>query len=291
MDETHSAGKVGWIGLGKMGLPICRRLSDAGFAVQVYCRSDEKARLAASEGFAVERSLAGTARACDFVVSAVSDDGALLDIVLADGGLRQNLSGSQVYIDASTVSPVASARVAAALPPGCAYLRSPVSGSTALAAQGGLTALVSGPREAFEAATKLFAAFTRKAFLVGDGEEARALKLAINAMLGATSALLAESLRLARKAGLDAEHAMNVIAESAVGSPLIQYKRAAVATGDYTAAFSVEQMLKDLDLAMDAARTASCDMPLIASVREQYRAAMARGLGDRDFFVLTAKDA
>jgi 3-hydroxyisobutyrate dehydrogenase-like beta-hydroxyacid dehydrogenase len=205
--------------------------------------------------------------------------------------LRQNLSSSQVFIDASTVSPVASARVAAALPQGSAYLRSPVSGSTALAAQGALTALVSGPRDAFEAATKLFAAFTRKAFLVGEGEEARALKLSINAMLGATSALLAESLRLTRKAGLDAETAMNVIAESAVGSPLIQYKRAAVATGDYAAAFSVKQMLKDLDLVMDAARTVSCDMPLIASVREQYRAAMARGLGDRDFFVLTAKDA
>ena len=205
--------------------------------------------------------------------------------------MRQNLSGSQVFIDTSTVSPAASARVAAALPPGGAYLRSPVSGSTALAAQGALTALVSGPRDAFEAATKLFAAFTRKAFLVGDGEEARALKLAINAMLGATSALLAESLRLTRKAGMDAETAMNVIAESAVGSPLIQYKRAAVATGDYTAAFSVKQMLKDLDLALDAARTASCDMPLIAGVREQFRAANARGLGDRDFFVLTAKDA
>ena len=129
------------------------------------------------------------------MASAISDDKALLDIALADGGLRDCLSREQIYIDMSTVSPEASARVAEVLSPiGCAYLRAPVSGSTATAMQGALTALVSGPADAFGAMADFFAAFTKKAFLVGAGEEARYLKLAINAMLGATSALLAESL-------------------------------------------------------------------------------------------------
>ena len=80
-------------------------------------------------------------------------------------------------------------------------------------------------------------------------------------MLGATSALLAESLDLARRGGLDMRTVMEVVAESAVGSPLIQYKRAAVVSGDFTAAFSVSQMLKDFELIAEAAAgdaTATC---------------------------------
>jgi len=275
-----------------MGLPICNRLRSAGFEVKALCRTAERERLAGAQGFEVARTLSDSAKNCNFVVSAVPDDKALLDIVLSDGGLAQSLTDSQIYLDTSTVSPAASRRVGEALASiGCAYLRAPVSGSTATAAQGALTALVSGPENAFEAAKDFFAAFTRKAFLVGQTEEARTLKLSINAMVGATSALLAEALNLARRGGLDVQTVMDVVAESAVASPLLQYKRAAVTTGDYTAAFSVSQMLKDFDLIVEAAQATSCEMPLAAGIRETYRAAVARGLGDRDFFVLTAENA
>ncbi len=289
-NETTARSKVGWVGLGKMGLPICKRLRDAGFQINALRRSEEKEMLARSHGFTGTRTLAETAVGCKFVASAISDDSALVDIVLGAGGLREVLLDSQIYVDISTVSPEASLRVAEALKPtGCAYLRAPVSGSTATAAQGALTAMVSGPASAFAAATDLFAAFTRKTFHVGGAEEARILKLAINAMVGATSALLAESLALARSGGLGDETVMSVVAESAVASPLLQYKRGMVVSGEYPAAFSVSQILKDFGLITRAAEAASCPMPLIASIREQYRAAELRGLGDRDFFVLTAK--
>jgi 3-hydroxyisobutyrate dehydrogenase-like beta-hydroxyacid dehydrogenase len=282
--------KVGWIGVGKMGLPICQRLKAAGFQVKALCRSGVKEELATANGFEIARTVAEAARGTDLVVSAVSDDKALLDIVLGGDGLRENLTGAQIYMDASTVSPQVSAQVAQGLSSiGCAYLRAPVSGSTATAAQGALTALVSGPAEAFNALTDVFAAFAGKTFLVGQAEEARSLKLSINAMLGATAALLAESLDLARRGGLDTKTVMDVVAASAVGSPLIQYKRAAVTTGDFTAAFSVSQMLKDFDLIAGAAAATACDLPLIESVRQRYRTAAAHGLGDRDFFVLTAE--
>ena len=291
MVAINASARIGWIGMGKMGLPICKRLRGAGFQVRVLCRNSGAEAIATTNGFELGRTIAETAKGADVVASAISDDKALCDIALAVGGLKDCLSRDQVYIDTSTVSPDASARVAEALSRvGCAYLRAPVSGSTTSAMQGALTALVSGPADAFGAMAGFFAAFAKKAFLVGASEEARYLKLSINAMLGATSAFLAESLMLARKGGMDIQTIMDVVSESAVASPLIQYKRETITTGDYTAAFSASQMLKDYDLIEQAAAATSCDMPLISSVRNAYRAAVARGLGDQDFFVLTSGD-
>jgi 3-hydroxyisobutyrate dehydrogenase-like beta-hydroxyacid dehydrogenase len=292
MRPIKAPARIGWIGMGKMGLPICKRLQGAGFQVRVLCRNPAAESVAATNHFEAARSISEVANGADVIASAISDDRALLDITLADGGLRGCLSREQIYFDTSTVSPQASARVAEALAPtGGAYLRAPVSGSTATAAQGALTALVSGPAEAFGGMADVFAAFAKKAFLVGAGEEARYLKLSINAMLGATSALLAESLMLARKGGMSIQTIMDVVSESAIASPLILYKRATITTGDYTAAFSASQMLKDFDLIERAAAATSCDLPLISNVRNVYRAAVARGLGDQDFFVLTSGDA
>jgi 3-hydroxyisobutyrate dehydrogenase-like beta-hydroxyacid dehydrogenase len=291
MVAINASAKIGWIGMGKMGLPICKRLHGAGFQVRAPCRNDGAEAVATASGFEVGRTIEETAKGADVVASAIPDDKALCDVALADGGLKDCLSREQVYIDTSTVSPDASARVAEMLSQiGCAYLRAPVSGSTTTAMQGALTALVSGPADAFGEMADFFAAFAKKAFLVGSGEEARYLKLSINAMLGATSALLAESLMLARKGGMDIQTIMDVVSESAIASPLIQYKRGAITSGDYTAAFSAAQMLKDYDLIEQAAAATSCDMPLISSVRNVYRAAVAQGLGDQDFFVLTSGD-
>jgi 3-hydroxyisobutyrate dehydrogenase-like beta-hydroxyacid dehydrogenase len=292
MVAIKASARIGWIGMGKMGLPICKRLRGAGFRIRVLCRNGESASIATTNGFEVAGTISETANGADVVASAISDDKALLDITLGEGGLEACLFPKQVYIDTSTVSPEASARVAEVLSRiGCLYLRAPVSGSTATAIQGALTALVSGPADAFGAMADFFAAFTKKAFLVGSGEEARYLKLSINAMVGATSALLAESLMLARKGGMDIQTIMNVVSESAIASPLIQYKRATITAGDYTAAFSASQMLKDFDLIEQAAEATSCDMPLISSIRNVYRDAVARGFGDQDFFVLTSEDA
>jgi 3-hydroxyisobutyrate dehydrogenase-like beta-hydroxyacid dehydrogenase len=292
MAAIQASAQIGWIGVGKMGLPICKRLRGAGFQVKALCRNGASESIAAANGFQVARTISETVAGAGVVVSAISDDKALAAVVFGESGLKDSLGRDQIYIDMSTVSPEASGRVAEALSHvGCAYLRAPVSGSTATAEQGALTALVSGPAEAFRAMADFFAAFTKKAFLVGSGEEARYLKLSINAMLGATSALLAESLMLARKGGMDIQTIMSVVSESAVASPLIQYKRGAITTGDYTAAFSVSQMLKDLDLIEQAASATSCEMPLLSNIRNVYRAAFARGLGDQDFFVLTSPDA
>ena len=152
MVAITASAQIGWIGVGKMGLPICKRLQGAGFQVRALCRNGASESIATTNGFEVARTIGETAEGADVVVSAISDDKALAAITFAEGGLKDSLRREQIYVDMSTVSPEASAQVAEALSPvGCAYLRAPVSGSTATATQGALTALVSGPAEAFGA--------------------------------------------------------------------------------------------------------------------------------------------
>jgi 3-hydroxyisobutyrate dehydrogenase-like beta-hydroxyacid dehydrogenase len=174
---------------------------------------------------------------------------------------------------------------------GAAYLRAPVSGSTATAQAGTLTSIVSGPRQQYERLEPFFATFTRKTFHVGNGEEARFLKIAINGMVGATSALLAEMLALAGKGGLSSAAALEVISQSAVASPVIGYKREMIETGDYTPAFTVEQMMKDFDILLSVGRSIHAPLPLTSQIRQQYEAAWLNGHADRDFFVLVQQTA
>lgn len=137
--------KIGWIGLGKMGFPICKRLA-AQFDVMALTRNSEATNRAAQANLQGRSSIREVVDGAEIVASAVSDDAALLDIVFRDDGLKDSLKASQVFVEISTVSPNASARVAAAMSAiAVDYLRSPVSGSTATASQGALTAILSGP--------------------------------------------------------------------------------------------------------------------------------------------------
>src|SRR6476620_8053478 len=132
--ETNDIKTIGWIGLGKMGLPICRRLTEAGFGVTVYARNEASAAKATAEGFAIERDL-GKLASADVVISAITDDTALLGFATPD--FIKALRSGQIVIDISTVSPTASAELAARISPtGASYLRAPVSGSTTHAANG-----------------------------------------------------------------------------------------------------------------------------------------------------------
>ena len=283
---------VGWIGLGKMGLPICQRLAAQDFEVTALARNPEGRERAARAGLQSAATIGDVVAGAKIVASTISDDDALLDIVFKVGELKEALNPSQIFIELSTVSPGVSQRVAEAMSAmGVEYLRSPVSGSTATAAQGGLTAVISGPAAALERLKDFYAAFTRKTVLVGPAEEARYLKLVLNALVGATSALLAEALAMGRKGGLDLAAMMDVIGQSAVASPLLQYKRDMVVNGAYEAAFAVRQMMKDFDIIAEVSRRDHCPTPLIAQIRQQYEAAFANGRGDLDFFVLVEEAA
>jgi 3-hydroxyisobutyrate dehydrogenase-like beta-hydroxyacid dehydrogenase len=276
--------RVAWIGAGKMGLPICKRLKAAGHDVCVLARRPQRAKALGEFGFAVATTVPDLIHEADIVFTAVSDDQALSDVVLNDS-FRTVLSASAVFIDMSTVSPAISAKIATHLTR-IAYLRSPVSGSTGMAEAGTLTALVSGPKQAFNDMADIFASFTKKVFHLGEGEEARFLKLAINSMVAATSALLGEALAFGLKGGMTHAAMLDVITQSAVASPLIGYKKDMIISGDYKPAATLNMLKKDLDLLLTTAQEHHTPLPVNSMIRDIYAAASDKGLGERDFFVL-----
>lgn len=277
--------RIAWIGAGKMGLPVCKGLKAAGHDVHVLARTQERAKEFVALGLQTAASVATLIKDADIIFTCVSDDSALNDVVFDDSFMAA-LPKRATFIDMSTVSPAISAKIADHLPEGVDYLRSPVSGSTGMAEAGTLTALVSGPKTAFDAMEPVFAAFTKKAFHLGVMEEARYLKLAINSMVAATSALLGEALAFGLKGGLSNEAMLDVITQSAIASPLIGYKRDMIVSGDYKAAATLNMLAKDLDLLLSAATETKTPMPVNTLIRQTYKSAADKGLGDMDFFVL-----
>jgi 3-hydroxyisobutyrate dehydrogenase-like beta-hydroxyacid dehydrogenase len=276
--------RIGFIGLGHMGIPICRRLLEAGLALTVYNRTAEKANQLVVAGADLVGSPAELASRVDLVISTLADDQALIEVSLDEHGVLAGAKEGLLFVDMSTVSPAESARVAAACHAvGVDYLRAPVSGSTALAAAGKLTILASGPRARYEEALEVFKILGEQHFYLGTGEEARFMKLALNMMVGTTIAALSESLVLGHKAGLDWRQMLEVFCNSALASPLVRYKAPQLAERDFAPTFALRLMSKDFDLALNAASQLEVSAPVTALVRQLYQAAAGCGWNQRDF--------
>ncbi len=275
---------VGWIGVGKMGLPMCRNLLKAGFTLTAFNRTQAKLAPLVAQGASAAGSLREVAVA-PVVISMVSDDAALRSVALGEDGVLANAAKGSLYLDMSTVSPEASAEVAGeARDRGVDYLRAPVSGGVALAETANLTVLMSGGGQAQDRCLALLQAMSSKQIPVGDAEEARYLKLLINMMVASTAAIVGEALTYGRRGGLAWETMLEAVGASAVASPLIGYKLGPLKQRDFTPTFSVEQMMKDLDLLLRSGQEVHAPLPFAAMVSQIFAAAEAQGDGAQDFF-------
>jgi 3-hydroxyisobutyrate dehydrogenase-like beta-hydroxyacid dehydrogenase len=278
--EQHLA----WIGLGKLGLPMAARIAGAGHRIVGHDLSAARVDAARQRQIVVAGSREQVLKGASAVVTSLPDDHALEAALLGDGGLLAAMTPREILVDTSTVSAEASARVAAeAERRGIAYLRAPVSGNPVLAERGELTVLASGPRAAFERIRPSLAAFSKAQHYLGEQEQARYAKLAINLMIAVSAGMMAEALTLARKGGVDPGQMLDLMVDSAIGSPMVKYKAPPLKAGDYSSTFSCRQMAKDLDLILAAARGADMPAPLAAQQRESYSALIASGEGDDDF--------
>jgi len=275
---------VGAIGLGNMGAAFAERILAAGFPLVVYSRTAEKAHAIGALGADVAESMQDLARRADVLLTSLPDDRALEDVaaeVLGSAGT------GAVLVDTSTVSPSASARVAAlAEAASVGYVRAPVSGNPSVVRAGTLTVMVSGPRVAFLSAEPVIGALGPTVYHLGDGEEARVVKLAINAMVAGLAELMSEALVLGEASGIDRAALLEVMGSSAAGAPFVRYKTEAILRDDYSATFTTALMEKDVDLILAVAADAEVELPLAGALKPLLRAAIDGGYADQDFMAL-----
>ncbi len=280
---------IGWIGTGLMGGPMCRNLLTAGFTLSAFNPTIAKVTPLEALGARRAADIAALAGSAPIVISMISDDKALHAVALGPKGVLVNAKPGTIYVDMSTVTPMASAIVATeAAKCGVAYLRAPVSGGVALAEAAKLTVIASGPKDAYERCLPAFAAMSAKQFRLGPNEEARYLKLSLNMMVGAMGALLGEALAFGRRGGLDWATMLDVFNQSAIASPLLGYKSVPLKARDFSPTFTTKMMAKDFDLLLATAKETTVPLPLSGLIRQLYATSIAQGRGDDDFFALTA---
>ena len=267
--------QIAWLGLGLIGLPMASRLAAAGWKVNGFDVNPERMKMAAQRGISAATSAARALEGAQLVFTSMPNEKVFVEVL---SGLRTQA----IVVDTSTVGPQASAKVAAAMK--TQYLRAPISGSVGHAESGQLTTFVSGPRAAFDAASDAFKAYTRAQFWVGEGEEARYAKLAVNLMVAVTAGMMKEALALGTKGGISWEKMLELISESVVASPVVKYKLEPVKKHDYTPTATTSLVLKDVDLMVAAAKAEGVDLPLAAVMQHLFRRAADHGLAERDFF-------
>jgi 3-hydroxyisobutyrate dehydrogenase-like beta-hydroxyacid dehydrogenase len=275
---------VGLIGLGNMGSAFAERLLDAGFDLAVHNRTRARAEPLAERGATVAETALDLAAGADVVITSLSDDGAFESV--AESVIGAARPGTAL-VDASTVSPEASARVAAlAEPAGVEYLRAPVSGNPGVVRAGNVAFIVSGPSTAFDRAEPVLRAIGSTIHVVGGAEQARVVKLAINLVIAGLAELMAEALVLGERSGVSRESLLETMGDSAVGAPFVKYKTEPLLRDDYSATFTTNLMEKDLDLVLDAAAAANVRLPLAGEIKELLRGTIEAGYGDDDFMAL-----
>jgi 3-hydroxyisobutyrate dehydrogenase-like beta-hydroxyacid dehydrogenase len=279
-----STMRIGWIGIGKMGLPMATHVLRAGHEVIGFDPTPGALAGLVAAGGRAAASVRDAAAGVGLVVSSVPDDAALRKIAVGAEGVLSALRAGDVFVDTSTVSPEVSQEVArAAAAVGVDYVRAAVSGNPVVARAAGLTVFMSGPQPACERVEPVLACFGSRVFRVGDAEQARTMKLVLNLMIAVSAGMMAEALVLGEKGGLDWTQMLDVIGQSAVGSPMVNYKLPPLKARDYASTFSCRQMVKDLDLILGACGQYGAPAPLAAQMRQMYGALVATGSGDDDY--------
>ena len=273
---------LGWIGAGRMGTPLCRRLLAAGATLHVTDPDHARVAALATEGAHPAATAAAVAEQASVTFSMVPNDLALLAVAQ---DVARTIRPGQVFVDLSTVSPAASARVAELMAErGADYLRCPVSGSTATAASGALTLFLSGPEAAMDRCAPLLAVLGRETLRCGAAEEARAVKLMVNLVVALTPAVIGEALAFGGRLGLEWDGMLDALSRSVAGSPLLAYKVDMLKARDWTPAADVDLVAKDVDLALSVGQREGVPMPLSALARQFAAAFQASGEGGLDFF-------
>jgi len=282
--QDQSKPTIGFIGLGHMGSHMAPRLVAAGYPLTVYDRTREKAQAIA------DATVAGTpaevAARSEVVISIVTDDAALDEVMLGPDGVLAGTHAGSVIIDMSTVSPRASRHLfQEARAKGVAMLDAAVSGSVPQVEQGSLVIFVGGEQETYERCQPILGILGQSSFYMGPSGMGTTMKLVVNTLLGLGMQALAEAITLGEKAGLSKDVLLDVLGQTAVLTAGQKAKLDNVRRGQYPTTFALSLQHKDLYLIINEAYEVSVSMPATAVALQMYSAALTRE-GDADFSIM-----
>ena len=289
------AARLGWIGAGRMGFEMARRLAKSGCDIAVWNRTPAKAEPLAKDGAKIADSLPDLA-GCDIVFCMVSTFDDVKEVIAGPKGLLSKASGKgrvpRMVVECSSISLEGSAELRKILTGhGVELLSAPVSGNAKVIRAGKLTFVVSGPRAAYDAAAPYLAMMGQGSSYVGEGELSRIVKICHNVMLGVVTQCMAEITVLAQKAGVPRHAFLDFLNKSVMGSTFTRYKAPAFVNLDFHVTFTPYLLRKDLDLGLEAGRRFEVPMPLASITRDLVQSMMGQGMTGEDFSTLLLQQA
>lgn len=281
--------KIAFIGLGNMGGGMAANLVKAGHDVHAFDLAPDALARAAENGCTTYTSVRDAVQGADAVVSMLPN-GAIVDSVYA-ADVIGHAPASALLLDCSTIDVATARKVAdAAAAAGYAMVDAPVSGGIAAANGGTLTFMVGGSDDAFARAEPILSAMGKAVIHAGAGGAGQAAKICNNMILGATMIATCEAFALADKLGLDLQTFYDISSKASGQSwsmtsycPVPGVGPASPADNQYQGGFAAALMLKDLKLALEAAKSAGADVPMGTRAEELYAAFNAAGNGALDF--------
>jgi len=272
--------KVGFIGLGIMGMPMARNLIKAGFEVIVYNRTTSKAEQMVSEGAKKAGSPKEVAEESPVVITIVSDTPDVESVILGENGVIEGIKLDSVVIDMSTISPQATQKIAIRLSEKKAYmLDAPVSGGEQGAINGTLSIMVGGDAKIFDRCRPILEAMGKSIIHVGANGMGQTVKLMNQILVAGTLNAVVEALIFAQKSGVDLEKALEAVKGGAAGSWQLSNLAPRIIKRDFRPGFMVDLIQKDLRLVMGAAEAAKAPLPITSFIHQMYYSLQSAGEG------------
>jgi 3-hydroxyisobutyrate dehydrogenase-like beta-hydroxyacid dehydrogenase len=278
--------KIGFVGLGHMGGNMAARFLAAGYPVYGEERSREHAQHLVDAGLGWRETPRAVAETADVVFTSLPDDRVLEEVASGPDGILAGLEAGKTWVDVSTVSPRASRELADRVrAQGATMLDAPVSGSVPQVQSGTLEIMVGGDEAAYRHVEPLLRELGTPSYIGANGQ-GLIVKLAINISLAVQMLAFAEGLLLAERSGVDRQRALDVMAESAIGSPMLKARASIIFDLPDEAWFTIAFMRKDIELALDAGRALEIPLPTAERADDVLERARALGYEQRDLAAL-----
>lgn len=275
--------KIGFIGLGVMGIGMAANLLRKGHQVSVYNRTPGKAGELIELGAIELGSPYEVTAASDIVITMISNDDAIRQVYWGESGVFAAVRSGMTLIDSSTISPTLALELAAAAEGlGASFLDAPVTGSKPAAEGGTLVFMVGGSEEVLAGVQDILLAMGRKVIPMGASGSGATAKLAHNTIVGINAVALVEGMAIAAKGGIDGAAFIELVQSGGAASRTAELKGPKILEDNYDVQFSLELMLKDLRLSSVLSDSLKVPTPMLEVAKSLFQVGDAMGLGELD---------